>query len=189
MLVRIMNAALDTFRASRVWRIAVVASAVGLLSPLHVLGQSDVDLAALIECRADPRDWGGLAFTLMGDPDTPAALGWISVMSDNPFLQEYDLASPITVFGLEASRIALTATGPLAVLAGIDVEPFAARLGVTAGAVSSAEFLGERVVLDEVDDSDGTKFRTRVSINVSTVASHPGVVLAGCSYVIEMVDG
>ena len=57
--------------------------------------QPDIDLTALVECRADPREWGGLAFSLMGDPKMIEAPGWTPTQSANPFLQEFTLASPI----------------------------------------------------------------------------------------------
>ncbi|NKC51900.1 hypothetical protein HED63_22870 [Ochrobactrum cytisi] len=43
--------------------------------------------------------------------------------------------------------------------------------------------MGERVVAENTDDTDEMiTVKTRISLNVSTVESHPGKVLAGCSY-------
>lgn len=147
--------------------------------------QPAINLPALIECRADPKDWGGLAFSLMGDPSAIEALGWSALPSENPFLQEYTLKDPIAVFGIETKNIALTSSGPMAVLSGVKPEDIAAQLGVTATPASPGQFLGEKVIVDTTDESDGVKFHTRVALNVSTVESHPGSVLVGCAYLIE----
>ena len=67
-------------------------------------------------------------------------------------------------------------------------EELAARLGVVPVTASPGQFLGEKAIFDETEESDGVKFHTKVALNVSTVESHPGKVLAGCSYVIETVE-
>ena len=149
-----------------------------------------VDLPALIECNAGVQDWGELAFAIMGDPGSTTALGWAAIESPNPFLQEYRLPTGIHVFGYETDHIALMATGPMAVLAGIDARQLAATLGgVDEISAAPGQFLGEKIVVNQNDESDGMTFRTRISINISTVETHPGAVLAGCSYVTEMIDG
>ncbi|HTV71859.1 MAG TPA: hypothetical protein VMF90_25280 [Rhizobiaceae bacterium] len=156
---------------------------------LPASAQPAIDLPALIECRADPQDWGQLAFSLMGDPSSIEALGWAVVASQNPFLQEYALTDDLSVFGHTTRSIALTSTGPMAIFDRIAPEDLATALGVTTTPASPGQFLGEKVIADATDENNGMKIRTRVALNVSTVESHPGKVLAGCSYLIEMVDG
>ena len=38
----------------------------------------------------------------------------------------------------------------------------------------------------KTDDTGGVSLSTRITLNVSTVASHPGKTLAGCSYVLDV---
>jgi hypothetical protein len=37
-------------------------------------------------------------------------------------------------------------------------------------------------------DAGGFTYKTHVTLNVSTVTSHPGKTLAGCSYTFEMIE-
>ena len=148
-------------------------------------GEEVPDLAALIECRADVQAWNRLAFSLMEGPAAVETLGWSVRPSDNPFLQEYDLPGSIQVFGRETSHIALTATGPMAVLDGVTPAALATELGITPTIASPEKFLGEKVIVDKREEDDGTVFVTRITLNVSTVTTHPQLTFAGCSYVLE----
>jgi hypothetical protein len=165
---------------------SIVAAAFVLsLGMAAAQGDQTLDLAALIECRADAQTWNGLAFSLMDGPAAAEALGWSARSSDNPFLQEYDLPASIGVFGRHADRLALTATGPMAVLDDITPAALAAELGITPIVTSPERFLGEKVIVDKREEEGGTIFVTRISLNVSSVVTHPGLTLAGCSYRLE----
>ena len=53
--------------------------------------------------------------------------------------------------------------------------------------VSTPEkFLGEKVVVESSEEAGGVTFATRIALNVSTVESHPGKTLAGCSYTLDV---
>ena len=39
---------------------------------------------------------------------------------------------------------------------------------------------------ESTGDSSGVSLSTRITLNVSTVTSHPGKTLAGCSYVLDV---
>lgn len=147
---------------------------------------ASVDLVALIECRADVPDYTGFALWLGGEPGAAGTLGWKEVSSGNPFLRQYRLPAPLHVFGHETTAIVFTATGPMAVLDGVAAPELARKLAVPATISTPDKFLGEKVVVDETEVADGTTFATHIALNVSTVDSHPGEVLAGCSYAIEV---
>jgi hypothetical protein len=166
-------------------RCIVVAAFVLSADNAAAQGDQPPDLVALIECRADAQDWNGLALSLMDGPAAMEALGWRERASDNPFLQEYDLPASIGVFGHHTERIALTATGPMAVLDDIAPAALAVELDIAPIVASPEKFLGERVIADKRETEGGTVFVTRVSLNVSSVTTHPGLTLAGCSYSIE----
>jgi hypothetical protein len=145
-----------------------------------------VDLASLVECRADARSYNSFALWLAGEPAAAEALGWQEVASDNPFLKEYRLPAPVHVFGHDATTVAFTASGPMAVLDAIAPEELATKLGITPEIASAGKFLGEKVVLEAKEEDLGMIFETRVALNVSTVDSHPDKTLAGCSYKVEV---
>ncbi|QKC94149.1 hypothetical protein [Mesorhizobium sp. NZP2298] len=143
---------------------------------------ASLDLAALIECRAGVPTYNGFALWLTGEPRTVEQLGWKEVASGNPFLGQYQLPAPVHVFGRETATIVFTATGPMAVLDGIAAPDLARQLDIPATVSTPDKFLGEKVVAESTEEN----LSTRVTLNVSTVDSHPGKVLAGCSYVIDV---
>jgi len=145
-----------------------------------------LDLAALIECRADVPAYNGFALWLAGEPGAAERLGWKEVASGNPFLREYELPTRIRVFGRETASIVFTATGPMAVLDDVFAPDLAQALGVTAQISTPEKFLGEKVVVESSEEADGMTFATRIALNVSTVESHPGKTLAGCSYTLDV---
>jgi len=152
---------------------------------------SKIDLAKLIECTTyDVPSYNNFALWLTGPERTTVMkqFGISELPSDNPFLREFQLSSPVTVFGRQTHRIAFASTGPLAVLDEADPHPLAKQFGVTASVDQPNKFLGEKIILsrkDQQENSD-TVLETRISLNVSTVDTHPGKTLAGCSYSIEV---
>jgi hypothetical protein len=99
-------------------------------------------------------------------------------------LAEFSLKAPITVFGRQASRVAFNSAGVFAILDEADPHPLAKQLDIKPVVDRPGKFMGDKV-LSEADEElgdSGVKIRTQVSLNVSTVDSHPGKVLAGCGY-------
>lgn len=149
---------------------------------------STLDLPALIECRADVQTYNVFAFWLAAETDTSSTLGWQETESGNPFLKQYRLPASVSVFGRETDTIVFTASGPMAVLDGISPQEMAQKLEITPEISTPEKFLGEKVIVDKTEEDDGMRFQTRISLNVSTVDSHPGKTLAGCSYSINMQE-
>jgi hypothetical protein len=145
-----------------------------------------LDLAALIECKADIKTYNGFAIWLMGEPDAVAKLSWQKVPTDNPFLEEYRMASPVGVFGYETSSIAFTATGPMAILDDVAPQALASKLGLTVDRANAGKFMAEKVIVDTKEVEGDTTFSTHITLNVSNVDTHPGKTLAGCSYNLEV---
>lgn len=173
---------------------------VALLTPLAAHAQdtaefdpATLDMAKLIECRTyTPPQYNALAFWLTED-DGKAAMarfGLTETKSGNPMLRTFALKSPLTVFGRQTRRIAFASSGPLAILDEADPHRLARELGVEAAVDSPGKYLGEREITatSEKDAKTGMIFNSRVALNVSTVTSHPGKTLAGCSYVVDMVE-
>lgn len=147
---------------------------------------TSLDLPRMISCEMAARDYGQFAMWFAVEPDAPGKLGWTAVESANPLLGQFALPQPIDVFGYVVDTIVFTGTGPLALLSGISPRELADRLGVTPVVDTPEKFLGEKVLLQRTEEAGGVATETTVSLNVSTVDSHPGVTLAGCSYRIEV---
>jgi hypothetical protein len=181
---------------TRLLRAAVLG--VALLAPLAARAQEPVefdpatlDLAKLIECRTyAPPQYNALAFWLMEDGGKAARtrFGMTETKSANPMLKTYALKAPLSVFGRQTGRIAFSSSGLLAVLDEADPHPLARELGVEPAVDVPGKFLGEREISASSEKGTGMVFNSRVALNVSTVTSHPGKTLAGCSYVIDMVE-
>jgi hypothetical protein len=183
------------------WAVAVGAVCLGLgLVPGAALAQAPadfdpatLDLAKLIECRTyDVPQYNALAFWLMEDEGKAARarLGLVEEESGNPMLKAYGLETPLSVFGRQTRHVVFTSSGPMAVLDEADPHVIAKALDVPAALDLPGKFLGEREIggSSEKDADTGMVFNSRIALNVSTVTSHPGKTLAGCSYVIDMVE-
>jgi hypothetical protein len=148
---------------------------------------ADADPAAIIECRSDMAAYQ--AFAEKAISGAPPA-GWESIAGTNPFLTEFRLARPITAFDRLTSHVAFSGNAMLALFDGVEPQAIAGPLGIANDLGGPSKFLGERVISSKVEeDSDlGSRFTTVVALNVSTVDTHPGKVLAGCSYRVDMED-
>lgn len=202
-------------RASRIALLAALlpASALAAVQDDEV-DPAKIDVRDAIACRLDAPAYNGFAMAVAGDDALAAKLGWKPVKSGNFLMKEYELPAPIVVAGeYSTRRIAFTSTGVLAILDqpdpavvarkekienGMPTEGLIDTL-VASGKVTRAQaeaeikfhkFLGERVISDVTDPASGNHFRarTRIALNVSNVATHPGKTLYGCSYKIELLD-
>lgn len=170
--------------------------ALAMTAPTAAMAREDqdfdpaaVDLAKLVECRTyDVPSYNGFAFWLAGEDGATARarLGLTEVESANFLLKEYRLAKPITVFGRTTSRVAFNSSGPLAIFDEADPHPLARQLEIAPAIDAPGKFLGERVVAEATEKVGESTFGTRITLNVSTVTSHPGKILAGCSYRLEV---
>ncbi|WP_376702666.1 hypothetical protein RQ479_22320 [Mesorhizobium sp. ISC25] len=147
---------------------------------------ASLDLAALIKCRADVSTYAGFALWLSDRPDAPAKLGWKDVPAGNPFLKQYEIAGPASRV---RARNGIRRPYRDRADSGVDdvsAPDLARELGVTAQISTPEKFLGEKIVVESSEEADGMTFSTRIALNVSTVKSHPGKVLAGCSYALDV---
>jgi hypothetical protein len=172
------------------------------LAPVSALAQeaaadafdpATIDLAKLIECRTyDVPSYNALAFWLVGDEGAQARarFGLTEEKSANFMLKAYALKTPITVFGRQTRHIVFNSSGPMAVLDEADPHPLARELKIEPAIDLPAKFLGEREIATTTDkgEAGGFTYKTHVTLNVSTVTSHPGKTLAGCSYTFEMIE-
>jgi hypothetical protein len=148
---------------------------------------SQVDIVALLECRADAPAYSGFAFWLEGDPQAPSRLGWRRLPTGHDLPAQFALANPVTVFGHAARQVVIGPDGPLAVLGDVAPSALARQLRLTPGSAAPGRFLAERLVAktDEDDRDQGMRLHMRVTLQVATALFLPGKTLAGCSYEME----
>lgn len=198
----------------------VLAALVASLSatPLHAVEEHDpngVDIVDAIECRLDAPAYNGFALAIDGEEKIADKRRWVRIDTKNPFMNEYDLPTPITVAGrYRTRRIAFTSSGVLAVLDLADTAAIAREQGIenamdpgplidamiASGKATRAEieaatkfrkFAGEKVTVDRTElPTAGESFGMHMTIarNVSNATTHPGKTFYGCSYRIELID-
>ncbi|GAB3508002.1 hypothetical protein [Pseudoxanthomonas daejeonensis] len=164
------------------------------LPPLAALAQDSgaasdnalPELSALLECRSGYE--GFMAYVpVLRDPLRAVALGWRPQPQTNPFMVEYRLNAPVTVFGRQSDHIAFAGDGVVAVLDLADPRTLARELQLETGVDTPEKAIfGREARASEVTGPDGTTgWIESAIINVSNVDSHPGKTLAGCSYSLD----
>ena len=152
---------------------------------------SSLALADIITCKLkDVPTWNGFAFWFHDNEEAKRHYGMTAIKSNNPFLSEYRLATPLTLLGRTTDRVAFNNSGLMAVFPEVAPQALAKELGITPVIDAPGKYLGERTVIEAPFDAGSSIFqgKSTISLNVSTVTSHPGMVLAGCSYRIDIKD-
>lgn len=165
------------------------------LTALHVaagsaFGQDGYDLSDLLECRVGQTEYGMMATAIAADPNAAADYGLKPLPSANPLLLEFEAGEPVAAFGMQTSRLAFASSGLLGLFEGADARELASKFGVLPTVDSGDKFLGEKVISETSEDDADLKmrFRTKIALNISTVDTHPGIVLAGCTYAVTTED-
>ncbi len=150
---------------------------------------TSLDLPALIECRQGVAEQAALA-PLLADPLKAVAQGLQPLPQGNQFMSEFRLASPITVFGQQTERVAVAGASIMAVLDQADPRPLAKRLELETGYDQDGKFMAGRELVsrDVTDPKTGEAQIESIILSVSTVASHPGKTLAGCTYSLDLPE-
>ncbi len=146
-----------------------------------------VDLAALVECRQDVA--AHAAFTaLVADPLKAVAAGLQPLPQTNAFMSEFRLAQPLTVFGHRTEHIALAGASVMAILDLADPRPLARELSLETAYDADGKFMAGRELVsrDITDAASGEAQIESIILSVSTVQSHPGRTLAGCTYSLDL---
>lgn len=150
---------------------------------------TSLDLPALIECRQGVAEQAALA-PLLADPLKAVAQGLQPLPQGNQFMSEFRLAGPITVFGQQTERVAVAGASIMAVLDQADPRPLAKRLELETGYDQDGKFMAGRELVsrDVTDPKTGEAQIESIILSVSTVASHPGKTLAGCTYSLDLPE-
>ncbi|WP_282295940.1 hypothetical protein [Stenotrophomonas sp. PS02289] len=156
-------------------------------APAAAPAATTLDLPALIECRQRVADYDALA-PVVADPLKAVANGLQPLEQRNQFMAEYRLASPITVFGQRAEYITVSGASIMAILDVADPRPLAKGLALEDGVDNPDKFMAGREVVarDVTDPRTGEAMIESIILSVSTVQSHPGKTLAGCTYSLDL---
>ena len=146
-----------------------------------------LDLPALIECRQRVSDYEAVA-PVVADPLKAVANGLQPLPQTNQFMTEFRLANPATVFGRQTDHIALAGASVMAVLDLDDPRPLAGELKLETAYDADGKFMAGREVVsrDTTDPKTGEPMIESIILSVSTVRSHPGQTLAGCTYSLDL---
>lgn len=146
-----------------------------------------LDLTALIECRQSVSDYDAVA-PVVADPLKAVANGLQPLPQTNQFMSEFRLAAPITVFGERAEYITVAGASIMAILNLADPRPLAKRLALEDGVDTPVKFMAGRELVsrDVTDPRTGEALIESVILSLSTVKSHPGKTLAGCTYSLDL---
>lgn len=176
--------------------------------------EAPVDLADALNCRLAVPQYNGFALSISGEDGIAAQRQWRSIKSGNPFMNEYELPEPVVVAGHETRRLGFTASAIVALIDlpdptdlarsegienAMDAGPLLAEMLAAENANEAPskvgpafrKFLGERVIADVQEKPTGTEeWGTHATIarTISTVSTHPGKTLYGCSYRMEITD-
>ncbi len=148
--------------------------------------ETAIDLPGLIECRQSVSDFAALA-PIANNPLQAVTLGWRPLPQGNLFMAEYMLNTPIQVFGHSADHIAMAGGTVIAILDLADPRPLARQLELETGYDADGKFMAGRELVsrDVIDAKSGEALIESVILGVSTVKSHPGKTLAGCTYSLD----
>lgn len=149
---------------------------------------SALTLEDVISCLIDVPTYNGFVLWFHDNKEAHKHYGLTPAHGgENPFLSEYRLAKPITVFGHTTNHVAFSSSALLAVLSDVTPQALADELDVDDGGDFMGKFLAQRVLSEDPFEEKDLKLKgvRRISLNVSTVTSHPDRVLVGCSYRTE----
>ncbi|WNH51524.1 hypothetical protein [Stenotrophomonas oahuensis] len=157
------------------------------LTSMAAPAPAKLDLPALIECRQRVADYDAVT-AVVADPLKAVANGLQPLEQRNQFMAEYRLASPITVFGQRAEYITVSGASIMAILDVADPRPLAKGLKLEDGVDNPDKFMAGREVVarDVTDPRTGEPMIESIILSVSTVQSHPGKTLAGCTYSLDL---
>ena len=182
---------------TRLQRPPLHAAAVGslLLSGLAHGQAADLprapDLAALVQCQASVEQFAGLTGAV-DDPLQAVALGWAPQPRTNPFMAEYRLNTPVQAHGQRSDWLAISGGTVMLVLDQAQVSPqaLAAQLALEVVVDESGKFMAGRELVsrDWIDPENGQTLIESAVIGVSTVASHAGKTLVGCTYSLDLPE-
>lgn len=168
---------------------SAVLGAIALSWPLAGLAKAGgkPDFASMIECRTGFGQYQSFALEDFQNEEYKQRIGIQKVEQSNFMLEEYQLPAPITVHGYTTQRIVFNSAGIMAVLDEADPIALAKRLKLEVVLNAGTKVLATRTLSESKPKKEaGLKMWQKVSMDLSTVSSHPNKTLVGCTYRLMM---
>lgn len=149
----------------------------------HAAPAAAPDWNRLLECRAAVGDYHQFVLEDFQNAAYQRRIGVTPVRQGNPFLNEYALGKPLDMAGYRFSHVVFSASGVMAILDEPDAAALAEKLQIPIAMRTSDKIMASQTVSEtEMEPLEKMRFWHRVSRELSTVSSHPGKTLLGCSY-------
>lgn len=149
------------------------------------------DLVRLIQCEGDMDSFQALN----GPVESPlqaVSLGWTPLPRTNPFMAEFRLNQALPVFGRQIDHFLVSGGTVMAILDAGTSSPrsLAEQLSLEVALDEDGKFMAGREVTsrDLVEPASGQAIIESAVLGVSTVSTHPGKVLAGCTYSLDLPE-
>lgn len=143
----------------------------------------------MIGCEVTFEEYQSFVLGDLQSADFKRRMNIRKVEQSNSFLSEYELPKAIQVFGYSTRRVVFTSSGIMAVLEESDSKSLAAKLELPVTMSFGPKILATRVLKETSPEIvAGMQTWKKVSRDLSTVTSHPGKTLVGCTYRLEMKD-
>jgi hypothetical protein len=143
------------------------------------------DLVGLITCRKTTKDWVRMA-TAYAEPGVIESWGWQENHAKAGMLQTFTLREPIAVFGEKTSQIGFSGTGIVALLKNKTLAQMISDLHLEPFWTGTKTKIYGRVLQSKTEKAGDVTIERKISLTASTSPDFPGVVLAGCSYEIDV---
>jgi hypothetical protein len=143
------------------------------------------DLVGLLACKKSIADWGQLV-TAASEPATVKKWGWREKAVGSGQLKLFELRKPIVLWGEKTSKIAISGSGVVALLKKHTVEQLVDELHLQPVWLGPNTRIFGKTVTSTSERSGDTSIASKISLSVSTSPEFPGLVLAGCSYSVEV---
>lgn len=149
------------------------------------------DLDALLECRSDVAHFAALVGPV-DDPLKAVALGWAPQPRGNPFMAEYRLNTRAQAYGYHSDWLAISGGTVMLVIDQQQASPqaLASALELEVVVDEDGKFMAGRELVsrDRPDPDSGQMLIESAVLGVSTVDSHPGKLLLGCTYSLDVPE-
>lgn len=147
-----------------------------------VFGYSDtatkVNWLDMLECKISHEEYLNFSYDILQNEDSKKILGMQKIKQDNPFIEEYKLSKPITIYNYSTDHIAFTSAGIMAIVDEKNPKQLAQKLDMNIEFDSGDKILATKII----SPSEPKYFDPFLALDLSTITSHPNKTLVGCSY-------
>lgn len=151
---------------------------------LHSDTFDKIEWLDMLECKISHEEYWDFAYGVLQNENSKKRLGMQKIKQDNPFIEEYKLSIPITIYGYTTDHIAFTSAGVMAIVDEKNPKQLAKKLNMNIEFDSGDKILATKII----SPSEPKYFDPFLALDLSTITSHPNKTLIGCSYIAIMKD-